>query len=183
MMWARSLTGGMLAAAFTAGLAAASPAAQSAAVADLQAAFLLNFARFTQWPDARKGSTLVMCIAADDRLADAVTKSIHGQAIEGRPLEMRRMRGGESAAPCHLLFVSKSLTAGAAPLLQDARRQPVLTVSDREGFARSDGIIELFLERDRMRFAVNVELARRARLHLSSRLLNLSKVVHGKPGF
>ena len=54
---------------------------------------------------------------------------------------------------------------------------PVLTVGDGKGFSHAGGIIELFVEGGKMRFAINMDAAERAGLHLSSRLLGLAKVV------
>jgi hypothetical protein len=53
----------------------------------------------------------------------------------------------------------------------------VLTVSDAARFAETGGMVELFVEGDRMRFAVNVDALQRARVRLSSRMLGLAKIV------
>jgi hypothetical protein len=53
----------------------------------------------------------------------------------------------------------------------------VLTVSDRDQFAQSGGMVGLFVEGGKMRFAINVEAAQRARLRFSSRLPALAKRV------
>ena len=54
---------------------------------------------------------------------------------------------------------------------------PVLTVSDGKGFSLAGGIIELYVEGGRMRFAINLDAADRSGLRLSSRLLGLAKIV------
>jgi hypothetical protein len=53
----------------------------------------------------------------------------------------------------------------------------VLTVGDGRGFAQAGGIIELYVEAARIRFAINVDAAERSGVRLSSRLLGLAKVV------
>ena len=61
---------------------------------------------------------------------------------------------------------------------------PVLTVGDGDGFARGGGMIGLFVEDGRMRFAINPNAAQRAGLRLSSQLLKLARIVkegrHGR---
>jgi hypothetical protein len=44
-------------------------------------------------------------------------------------------------------------------------------------------VIQFFLEDNRLRFAVNVDAAQRARLKVSSKLLALARIVHdeGRP--
>ena len=61
--------------------------------------------------------------------------------------------------------------------LDAIRTLPVLTVSDGKGFSQAGGIIELYVEGGRMRFAINVDAAERSGLRLSSRLLGLAKVI------
>ena len=53
----------------------------------------------------------------------------------------------------------------------------MLTVSDSKGFSRADGIIELYAEGSRMRFAINVDGLARSGLRLSSRLLGLARII------
>jgi hypothetical protein len=52
----------------------------------------------------------------------------------------------------------------------------VLTVADFEGFLEEGGMIQLFSENNRVRFAINVDAAVRAKLKLSSKLLSLAHV-------
>ena len=169
-----------------AGLAAAAfavhPSAQGAAVADVQSALLLNFARYTEWPEARRSGPLVACVVADERLADTLTRAAGTQDVNGRPLQVRRLGAGGVVTTCHVLFISKAAEDNAAALLAEAGALPVLTVSDRGGFGRNGGIIEIFVDNARMGFAVNVRSAQRSRLNLSSGLLNLAKAVYGASG-
>ena len=61
------------------------------------------------------------------------------------------------------------------------RKQPVLTVSDGNGFAAAGGIIELYVDKGRMRFAINLDAVEQSGLNLSSRLLGLARIVRGVP--
>jgi hypothetical protein len=57
---------------------------------------------------------------------------------------------------------------------------PVLTVSDGERFSEAGGIIELYIDGGRIRFAINVDAAERSGLRLSSRLLGLAKIMRDR---
>lgn len=162
---------------------AAAPRAQSAAAPDLQAAFLLNFARFTEWPDSRQRRPIVMCVFGDVRVTRALLTSVRDQTIDGRALHVTELTAAGDVSPCDVLFLGKSSMSGALPLLRAASRLPVLTVSDSPSFAANGGIVELFVEDGRMRFAINIDVARRSRLTLSSRLLGLARIVRGAHAF
>ena len=54
---------------------------------------------------------------------------------------------------------------------------PILTVSEIPRFASTGGMIELFREQDRIRFIINVKMARAAGLEISPNLLRLAVVL------
>ena len=66
-------------------------------------------------------------------------------------------------------------------MLASLKQLPILTVSDAEGFADAWGIVQLFIETNRIRFAINPKAAERARLRLSSKLLSLARIVREQP--
>jgi hypothetical protein len=143
----------------------------------VKAAFLYNFAKFTEWPALPAATLLVLCVIGDDAVEDALTQTIRGQVIDGHGLEVRRLTRDLAPQSCHVLFVASSDVRLASPMLSEMRAVPILTVSDGSGFARTIGMIELFVEGGHMRFAVNVDAVQRAGLHLSSRLLGLARIV------
>lgn len=162
------------------GAGAAMPAsAQTATAVDLQAAFLINFARFTEWPASQNGTALRLCVVGDERLAKAATTASRGQRADGRPLEVRSVAPGAAVDTCGLLFIGRTVKGDTARMLTRARALPILTVSDAEGFAAASGIIQLIVDEGHMRFAVNAGMARDSGLRLSSRLLGLAKVIYG----
>jgi hypothetical protein len=88
-----------------------------------------------------------------------------------------RRVGIDGLAGCHLLFWSGSDDHQRRMLLQALAGKPVLTVSDDGAFARAGGMINFFVDSERMRFAVNPAAAERGGLRISSRLLKLAVIV------
>ena len=79
-------------------------------------------------------------------------------------------------APCQILFLSRSLTAEQqALLLKKTEKEAVLTVGETPGFTEKGGIVNFYVEGDRIRFEINAETARRAQLRMDAKLLNLGK--------
>jgi hypothetical protein len=143
----------------------------------VKAALIYNFAKFAEWPALPSGAPIVTCIVGDDAIAAALATTVRGQNISGHTLDVRRPQDSAAWRPCHLLFIADAETRRSASALSGIRALPILTVSDGKGFAEADGIIELFVEGGRMRFAINVDAAEHAGLHLSSRLLGVAKIV------
>lgn len=153
--------------------------AQTATAPALKAAFLYNFAKFSEWPaDAlAPGQRLAMCVVGDAAVADALGQTIKGHAIGDHELTVTVLKAEESASACHLLYVSASEIKRSAGLLLGVRGASVFTVSDAHKFAESGGVAQLIVENDRMRFAINIASAQRGRLTISSKLLSLATIV------
>jgi hypothetical protein len=147
---------------------------------EVKAAFLYNFLRYTEWPaDANPGPgvPLLIGVLGDESLDRTLGAVLRGKTVQGRLLEVRRVRLGPEARVSHLLFVSASERVRVGQVLDAVRGAPVLTVGETDGFAQAGGVINFVLEEGRVRFEVNQEAAQRARLRLSSRLLALARIV------
>jgi hypothetical protein len=151
----------------------------SVAGSALKAAFLYNFAKFSEWPAEAlaPGQRLSMCVVDDSAIADALTQTIKGHEIDGHELMVTLLKAGGSASGCQLLYVAASEVKRSAALLAGLRGAAVFTVSDADHFAESGGVAQLIVEHDRMRFAINIASAHRARLIISSKLLSLAQIV------
>jgi hypothetical protein len=175
---------GLLAAALMSGgrLGAAS-VQQPGLEASVMAAFLYNFAKFTEWPALGAGTPISMCVVADTAMADAVAATVRGERINGHPLDVSRPQDTAAWAKCHLLFISGEEIRRFPDALGRLKASPVLTVSDGRTFSGGQGIIELYVDSGKMRFAINVDAADRAGVRISSRLLGLAKIVRNFHAF
>jgi hypothetical protein len=165
------------------GAQAYSEAAAGVTVSMLKAAFLYNFANFAEWPEEALGGgqRLSLCVAGDDAVADALEKTIKGRKVDSHELTVEVIKADAPIGSCHLLYVGGLDKKRAGELLDSLKNAPIFTVSDVDQFAEMGGVAQLILENDRMRFAVNVGAARRARLKISSKLLSLAKIIKDQP--
>jgi hypothetical protein len=157
---------------------AAGAAAAGTSDAAVKAAFVFNFAKFTEWPALAPGAPIVACVAGDDDIAAELVQIVKGETVGGHAVTVRQPHDSAFWGECQLLFVGSGERKAFAMLATALKGQPILTVSDGKDFSRSGGIVELYVEQGRLRFAINLDTAERARLRLSSRLLGLAKVVH-----
>jgi hypothetical protein len=153
--------------------------AQTASAPELKAAFLYNFAKFVEWPadSLPTWAPLVMCVLGDAAVADALEETVKGRTIEGHPLTTRRVKVDGPLRTCHVLYVSGVDAKRLHELLEGLSDSTVLTASDLDRFAQSGGVVNFFVDNGRMRFAVNIDSAQRARLQVSSKLLSLARIV------
>lgn len=148
----------------------------------VKAALIYNFAKFAEWPALPADAPIAACVVGDDRIAAALVETVRGQQIAGHGIEVTRPQDVGGWRTCHLLYIADAAIGRSAGGIDTITSLPVLTISDGKDFARAGGIIELYIDAGRMRFAINVDAANRSGLHLSSRLLGLAKLVRNPHG-
>jgi hypothetical protein len=149
----------------------------------LKAAYLYNFAKFTNWPQEALPATAMFraCVVGDDPLSDALVRTLKGRQLGGREMNVLRMEVDGAVRSCHLLYVSGITKPEASAVLSAARGTAVLTISDMDDFIKLGGITHMFVAQGTIHFEFNLDLARRSKLQLSSQLLRLAARVYNSP--
>lgn len=145
----------------------------------VQAAFVMNFAKFTQWPGktfADASDEIRLCVLGDDTVYMAFSE-IEGKNINGHHLAVKKIKTIQEIENCHILFVSRSNRDYLPKIFAAVKEKSILTIGDMPGFTTSGGIISLEKEDDKIRFTINVTAAKQSRLKISSRLLRLAAIV------
>ncbi|MEE8499797.1 MAG: YfiR family protein [Kiloniellales bacterium] len=144
----------------------------------IKAAFLYNFAKFTQWPgatDTYGGAPLEVCVLGQDPFGAALD-SIAGKRIKDRIVTTRRVARLDQARGCQVLFISASETPRLGAILARLGTEPILTVTDEPaGRGASNGIISFQTIAGKVRFKIDTDHAAAAGLIFSSKLLSLAE--------
>jgi hypothetical protein len=143
---------------------------------EVKAAFLINFARYVDWP-ARAfhgpGDPLIICVLTPDPFGDSLSKVSAGQSVDGRAVTIRRLTDGSKAEDCRMLFAgTKASLAGIAL----PTKYCVLVAND-DIPAADKMAITFRMENGKVRFAINLRAATDQEIQLSSRLLALASEV------
>ena len=143
----------------------------------IKAAFIYNFARFTEWPD--QSDELKVCIYGEDPFGSSIDK-LNGEQIKDRTIKVIRTRSIEDVKSCHIAFLNiippeRRLFARA---LRDIEGTSVLTISDAEGVIDFGVMIGLKIDNDKVAFDVNHTVAKASNIGISAKLLRLAKVVN-----
>ena len=170
----------MIACVFTrcSGLAAA---ADSPSEYQLKAAFLLNFAKFVEWPASafpNNRSSINLCVIGDDPFGSALDQIIIGKKIDGRDISALRKRRQEDLRTCQMVFVSRSEEKFLPEILNSLKSVTALVVGESPDFAAHGGDIQFYMDDNKVRFCVNVDAVQRAHLIVSAKLLALAVIVH-----
>jgi hypothetical protein len=162
-------------------------AAQSGAPTEYQvkAAFLFNFTKFVEWPAtafADPRAPIVLGVLGEDPFGRSLNLIVDGQFVRGRGITIRNYHFGDDLRGCQVLYVSASEQARTAQILGGLQRASMLTVSDMPNFAGEGGVVQFYMEEDRVRFVVNVDAAARANLRVSAKLLAVAHVINDVRG-
>lgn len=147
----------------------------AAAEAVLRAAFLYNFALYTEWP-APAPESVTLCVLGQDSLGPALD-ALAGKQIAGKPVLVRRLSAVAQARGCQLLFIAASEHEAMAAIARALQPLPVLTVAEAGNYPAGLPMIVLTPEDKHLAFEVNLTKAKAASLQLSFKLLRLARAV------
>jgi len=178
-------------------LSASASAAQAQArlqASDVEAAYLVNFLRYTQWPEfsfATPQSPYVLTVVGAEPAANSVRAIAQAAGVvNGRSIEVRwiadteflarkdaarRQQVDDKLRSSHLVFFHASAGSVGDAELAPLAGQPVLTVGDQAGFNAAGGMIELVSVAGRIVFQANPTAIRNAGLVVSAKVLKLAR--------
>ena len=183
---ARSLRFAAAAVAVLAALAdaVAEPQAPRANAFQVQAAYLYNFGKFVKWPalaPANQTGSFTICAFSDDPFAVVLESALAHETVAGKPVAVKRVTRIQDASACHILFIGSARGKDLKGILSALDDESVLTVSDIPDFSKRGGMIQFFLDGDRIRFEINLEGAQKSHLQFPSELLKVAASVR-RPG-
>ncbi|HEV7680815.1 MAG TPA: YfiR family protein [Pyrinomonadaceae bacterium] len=147
----------------------------------IKAAFLYNFSQFVEWPAGafpNAQAPLIIGVIGDDPFGSYLDDLVKGEKVNNHPLVVQRFRRVDEIKSCHVLFVSRSEAKQVDQILSNLRSRNILTVGDFEDFAQRGGMIRFITENNKIRFRINVGVAKVAKLTISSKLLRAAEIVN-----
>jgi hypothetical protein len=143
----------------------------------LKAAYMLNFAKFVEWPDdhtADHPDQVIVAILGEDPFGTLID-TIEKRRIRGKQVVVKRVLTVDELLPCDIVFISASETAKMREILDELATCPTLTVGEVDGFTEMGGIINFVITRNNtLRFEINAKRAEEVGLKMSSKLLRLA---------
>jgi hypothetical protein len=144
----------------------------------VKAAFLFNFLKFVDWPGAPADSPWVIGILGRDPFGGVLEQTVRGKTVNGRAVEVRHYGRLADVKECNILFIGRADFERVVTPTQPFLQQPgLLTVGEAPGFLKSGGIINFYLQENRVHFEIQPSAAHSAGLHVSAQLLKLGRTL------
>lgn len=141
----------------------------------VQAAFLYNFALFTEWP-AFPNNRFNICVMASKPVFEAL-QPFKSKQVRGSLVVVSQIQTVSEAVLCQVLFIGQSQHALIKNLASQIGKAPVLVVAEENSFDPQNVIITLVPQQGRIGFKINHTSAQANSLAISSKLLKLAQQV------
>jgi YfiR/HmsC-like len=148
----------------------------------IKAAFLCKFGNYVDWPEAAPAlvdAGFAIGVMGNAPVVEAVTAAADGQAVNGRPIAVRRVERGDALQGLNLLFVARTHAGRLAEALAALKDPPVLVVTEQDGASPGGSMVNFVVVDDKVKFDVSPAVAERSHLRISARLLGVARNVGG----
>jgi YfiR/HmsC-like len=142
----------------------------------VKAAFLYNFANYTQWP-VNIGSSFNICIYGDHPFGDELNQ-LQDKKINQLDISISYINQIESLSNCQMVFISHSAAFAIKAIHNHLKDKPVLKITDNLNSLHDGITINIVVVDGKIKFDVNLLAARNSGLNLSSQLLRFAREVY-----
>jgi hypothetical protein len=146
---------------------------------EVKAGVLYHIIEYVEWPAGsltNSPAEIQIGLLGQIPFAEAL-EVLDGKTLQGRKVVVRQLATLQDAAKCQVVFIGASEKPRIQEIIGELKNQPVLTVSEVEGFAERGGMVNLVAGQNRVVMEINREVANQSRLSISSHLLKLAKLV------
>lgn len=160
-------------------LAVPGPAVEDEAV--VKSLLIEKISLFVRWPEQSgindKSQPFIIGVIGENPLTSVIGKVYAQKKIKNKNVEIRQISRLNQIAGCHVLYISASLEKILSQILNVTKDMPVLTVGDTLGFAEQGVLVNFYVFQNRLHFEINEPAFRRTPLSVSTRLLEIAKIV------
>lgn len=169
---------GVLVTALTMALIAPAVQASTAREYAVKAAYLFKFMNLVEWPNETQIESFVIGVVGPGPFGPSLD-DLDGKLVRGKPVRLQTYPNISLPAPTEqmILFIDRKNDEKLDSIVRDLKGRNVLTVGEGPKFAERGGCINLVTIKNRVRFRINVDAVRRAKLKISPRLVKVASVL------
>ncbi len=147
----------------------------------LKAVFLERFTRFIDWPNSSALSnpkqSFTIGVFGNKEFAIQLADIYKTQKILNKNVIVQEIFTPDEILGCQLLFVSNNTTYQLSEIIDIAKRNTVLTISDTPGYTQKGVLINFFSTGSNIRFEINETAIKEAGFQISYKLLSVAEIV------
>lgn len=146
---------------------------QTLQIDPIKASYLEGFLSFARWKGEPKDQSATIGVLGSPDLVANLERAAEDTA-NGRKLRVVAITPNADMSSLDVLFVGAGYRENWNDLIETCCEAGVLLVGEEPGFLAAGGSIEFVVRRNRLRFLLSSENARKCGIQLSSKLLELA---------
>lgn len=146
----------------------------------VKAAFIMNFIRYTTWPEsafATQESPLIIGVLGNNPFDDVLVKTAQRQ-LGSRRIEVRSIDSATEASVCHLVFIGESERKNEEAWIAALKGKPILVIGESGQTIKRGGALEFIIVKERVRFEASMPAMKAAGIKCSSEMLRYARTVY-----
>jgi hypothetical protein len=152
----------------------------------MKAVAIKKLSRYIEWPGdtsiRKTESVFTILILGKDPFDGTLEKIYRHKTIKNRLVIIRHASSSKDAdiSACDILYLSASVASKLDPIIKRLNGKPVLLMGETAGYAERGVHIRVYIENNRIKFDINRQEATRCGIQISSKVLNLARIVSSK---
>lgn len=146
---------------------------------DIQSAFIYKFIKFIEWDNPKHGfdnGNICVSVLGKGAINKSINK-INGKEVKGKKIDLWFIESIDELKECKILFIPPESNFNSSYKLDYLSSKGVLTIGNQKNFSEIGGIINLVTIKNKINFEINLEQARKSNIKISSKLLQLARIV------
>lgn len=144
--------------------------------ADLKAVFIYNFTRYIEWDSSSLKNDFIIGVIGPSPVTRSLTQIARSNKVKNKRIIVRVYDKPEQIEACHVLFIPRWGSYSLNSVLDRVGRG-TLTVSEQPGYAKMGTAFNFVVDREKLRFEVNLKALYLSGLKAGSQLLKLATIV------
>jgi hypothetical protein len=148
----------------------------------LKAAYIEKFSQFVEWPGTTgiddPTNPFIIAVLGKNEFESALEKIFGKVRIKNKIVRIKYISSVSEIENALILIVAKSEKSRIDEILKYTSGKPVLTIGDTKGFAGKGIMINLYVDKNYLRYEINKASVNKSGLKVSSLLLTSAKIIN-----
>lgn len=143
----------------------------------LKAAYIEKIINFVEWPNLPDSDGFVIAVYKNEAFAKVLTNFFSDDVkVNGEKVKVISINTVKQISSCQLLFIDTD-TEELIQLLDNLHGIPVMTITDKLGFASYGAMINFYIDNNKIKFELNPNEFKKASLSVNYMLYKVAKIV------
>ena len=149
----------------------------------VKSGYLLNFARYIEWPTTclpAPDSPFIIGVLDGGEALPVVKTLLEGKKVDSHPVQVKAVTADQIGKDIHVLLVTRAAGKTPEEIRSALGNAATLLVGETEQFAERGGTVGFTREEESIRLSLNLERATEAGLKVSAKLASVARQVKTK---